>query len=47
MRDRGKDSSFDRRRRAKLAFGVLAVALLACTAMGTILLFMGRMNPHF
>jgi len=42
-----KTSPFDRAKKAKLAFGVVAVALVVCSLLGALLFFMGRQHPRF
>jgi hypothetical protein len=38
---------FERRRRVKVAFAVLAVAIVTSGALGIILVLMGRKHPGF
>jgi hypothetical protein len=42
-----KDSPFERSKKVKLALGVLAVALTACTLLGVMLFYIGRQHPRF
>jgi uncharacterized integral membrane protein len=37
----------ERRRRAKVTFGVLAVGILVSALVVVLLVFMGREHPHF
>ena len=42
-----KTSSFERQRKAKLAFYVLAVGLLVSVLVGVMLVFISRIRPHY
>ena len=41
-----KASPFERQRKAKLTFAVLAVGLMVSTLLGVMLFFMARMHPR-
>ena len=42
-----KADPFDRFKKVKLGFGVLAVALVVCACLAVVLFFMGRQHPRF
>ena len=42
-----KITSFERQRKAKLTFAVLAVGLMVSALLGIMLFFMSRIHPRF
>jgi hypothetical protein len=42
-----KASSFERRKKAKLVFGVFAVGITVGALVGIVLFYMGRVHPSF